>query len=287
MNDYGAAMRRSAQKIREAPGMTISVLVMLKRVISMCLLLVVAAGAMVLAWRLGQRPDPQVTRFLSSPTVAESLARRKSAAKSDETGETKPPLVVQAEAFASYLNPPEPPRRTPPPPRARITRVEVVPVAAPTISPKFRGVGISYHRSKPAESKALVWQPGGGLSWVTPGAELGHLVVRRINRDSVLYQDAAGMHEMAVELDATPTMPARKPHDRRPPEEDGHVATFAKMEVPRLREELPPLVEAEVNEPRMEESPVPADAKPQHRPALAHPTPGRRPRPIRPVAREG
>ncbi len=98
-----------------------------KRAASICLLIVLAVGAMVLAGRLGLRPDPQMTRFLSSPSTLERLAERDRADKANETGEAKSPLVVQAEAFARYLNPPELPRRTPSPSPPRVTQVEAAP----------------------------------------------------------------------------------------------------------------------------------------------------------------
>jgi hypothetical protein len=197
--------------------------------------------------------------------------------------------VVQAEAFALYLNPPEPPKRTPPPARARAARVEVAPVAALSIAPQYRVVGISYHRTKPEESKALVSEAGGGLRWVAQGAKLGPMVVQQINRGSILCQDAAGMHEMAVELDTMPALPAlpvQKPPELRPPGNDRTMAVFAKEETPQAPEEPPP-VEADANEPAVEEPPAPevTEPAPQKEPAPAPSTPGRRPRPARSIAR--
>ena len=288
VHGQGMVMRRYKENLPEAAaGMKTRMIRMLKRALSICLLLVLAAWAMVLAWRLGQRPDPRVVRFLNSPSVVENFARRASASKADETEEAKSPLVAQAEAFAFYLNPPELPRRTPPPARARVMRAEAAPVAAVSVSPKFRVVGISYHRSNPAESKALVWEPGGGLNWVAEGAKLGRMLVRQINRGSILYQDAVEIHEMTIELDATSTMPAQKPQDRLLPEDGSKIAVSIPKEDLRIQEEPTLVMEADANKPRIEGSSVPTDAKPEHEPTPAHPTPGRRPRPMRPVARQG
>lgn len=257
---------------------------LLRRIVSTCLLAVVIAGAMFVARWLGARPDPAMARLINAPSAVESLARRKAADKLDETQVTKSPLVAQAEAFALYLNPPEPVKRTPPPPRVRAVRAEVAPVAMVSVPPKFRLVGISYHRSKPEESKALVWAAGGSVDWVAPGAELGSIVVRQINRGSILYQDAAGMHEMKLEMDA---MPARKPQDRQPPKEDAKIAAIAKRKVPPAPEELPPPDSvADVGQPCVEASPAPEDIEPKEAPAPPRSTPGRRPRPIRPVAKQ-
>jgi hypothetical protein len=258
-----------------------------KRAISVCLLIVVAVGAMVLAGRLGLRPEPQMTRFLSSPSTLERLAERDRADQANETGEAKSPLVVQADAFARYLNPPEPPRRTPPPPKPRATRAEAAPVAAASAPPKLRLAGISYHRSKPAESKALVWDTGGGQRWVAQGAGLGHLTIRQINRGSIVYEDAAGVHELPLELDATPAtpvMPVRKPQEQQSPGGGSEIAVVAreKEEVRPVEAEPPSIVEAGVEELR-----VLTVAGPRKTPVPPVSTSGRRARPVRSVARRG
>jgi hypothetical protein len=146
-----------------------------KRATSICLLIGLAAWGMIFARRLGLRPQPQMTSFLSSPTAMERLVEQGRADKANEKEEAKSPLVVQAEAFAQYLNPPEPPRRTPPLPKTRATRAETAPVATASAPPKLRLAGISYHRSKPAESKALVWEAGGDQHWVAQGADPAEL----------------------------------------------------------------------------------------------------------------
>ncbi len=267
--------------------MRIRAMAMIRRVLSICLLIGLTAGAVVAARGLGSRPDLRMVRLLSLPGAIESRAERGRAGAADEAREAKPPLVVQAEAFALYLNPPEAPKRTPPPARARAARAEMTPVAAAAVAPRFRVVGISYHRSKPEESKALVSESGVGLRWVAQGAKLGPMVVQQINRGSVLCKDAAGVHEVAVELDTMPVMPVQKPSELRPPETNPAMAVFAKEEAPEEQEEPPSAVEADANEPHVDRPPAPEVTEPQPRkePAPAPSTPGRRPRPTRSIAR--
>lgn len=152
-------------------GMTL-----LRRIISICLLVALTAGAVAVARRLGSRPDPRRIAFLRSAGPLEIAARRASAGVEDRAQDAKPPVVAQAEAFALYLRPPEPIKRTPPKPRARPVPVEVPPVAIVSAPVKYRLLGINYHQSKPEESKALVWEAGGGPKWVAPGEQLDSIM---------------------------------------------------------------------------------------------------------------
>jgi len=170
------------------------VILILKTAVSVGLMI----GLMVLAWRLGlgRRPDPEVVRLLNSPSAVERFATQVSTS-AEEKGTGKRLLVVEAEALALILNPPKPPKPTPLPPKPRAARTETALAAAPAVAPKFRLTGISYHRSKPEQSKALVWEASGSSRWVAAGEQFGHLTIRQINGDSIVYEDAAGMHEMA------------------------------------------------------------------------------------------
>jgi len=139
---------------------------MMRKAIAMGMLLTVTAGAVAVARWLGLRPNPRMAQVLEAPGALEQLAGRPEREGSAKAKELKPLLVAQAEAFALCLNPPKPPQRTAPVPRPRPARPEVKPVAAP---PPLRLMGISYHRSNPAESRALVGAPDGGCRWVGVG----------------------------------------------------------------------------------------------------------------------
>ncbi len=260
----------------------------LKKIVSGGLVLAAAVAAAGLSRSLALRPDRQFERLLAGPSALDRLAEGQADGPRTPGEEAKPPLVVQAEALALYLNPPagaEPPKRTPPPPRARAAQPEVRPAA---VTAQFRLVGISYHRSEPAESKALVCEPDGSQRWVLAGAKVGHLTIRQVNPGSIVYQDGGGTHEMTLESEAAPLLPVRRAPQPRPlpmgnPSEAAVVAhgqTFAD-DGPDV-----PVRAAKVENVHAEESPVFANDAPEDEPAPSPPAPGRRARPTRPVARK-
>ena len=107
------------------------------------------------------------------------------------------PLLEQAEAFALYLNPPKPPppvRREASPPAA-----SAPPVPRPSNpTPPFRVLAISYYRSSPEKSLALVWNGNKGGDWIRKGDRLGHFVVERIEKEAIIYRDGDQLRQMAV-----------------------------------------------------------------------------------------
>jgi hypothetical protein len=125
----------------------------LKNVLAYGLVFGMGTAGVIWARVAGLRPDPEAERVLNSPGVIEkALARARENAAA--TGQGKPPLVAAAEAFALYLNPPEPPAAKRPVPRPRAAPPKPPPVVS---TPRFRLLGVSYHRAKPAESRALLW----------------------------------------------------------------------------------------------------------------------------------
>ncbi len=124
-----------------------------------------------------------------------------------QSQKTNNPLVEQAQAYALYLNPPKPkPQKTrmamvaPAPERRPLQAVSKKITAAEStkIKPKFTVVGISYYRSNPDKSMALVSEPGKGVHWVKKDSHLGHFIVERIERGMIVYRDGDLLREMAV-----------------------------------------------------------------------------------------
>jgi hypothetical protein len=107
-------------------------------------------------------------------------------------------IVKQAEAFALYLNPPEPQKK-----RLAVLRnssKQTISAVKPVrLTAKFRLVATSYYRFKPDESMALVSEPGTGYRWIKQGARLGHFVVEKIERGRIIYQNGDWRGEMAVD----------------------------------------------------------------------------------------
>jgi hypothetical protein len=110
------------------------------------------------------------------------------------------PLVRQARALALYLNPPAPVKQIAKRPDLHDEGgTTQTPRAKPASSaPKFELHGISYHRSRPERSMALVWEPAGGRRWVRQGTQFGHIVIEEITGDSIVYRDGRQKRQMAL-----------------------------------------------------------------------------------------
>ena len=113
--------------------------------------------------------------------------------------ETLSPLVEQAKAFSLYLNPPQPPKsRDAPAPKLSLK--QTITTARPAKSkPKFTLVATSYYRSRPEKSMALVSEPGKETRWIKQGANLGHFIVEKVERGTIVYRDGDRLREMAVD----------------------------------------------------------------------------------------
>ena len=129
------------------------------------------------------------------------------------------PLIQQAEAFALYLNPPTPPK--PEPTKKKQVAIQRPNVRPVQLSPKFELHGISYYRSKPEASMALVWEPGSDYRWIKQGAKLGHFVVEQVKGTSIVYRDGQRTHEMAFVPGQTITPLARENNHNSTPEQTG------------------------------------------------------------------
>ncbi len=118
--------------------------------------------------------------------------------RSKDAGPSASPLVEQAAAFALYLNPPQPP----PPAQPVVTAPPVVSLPPtprpPSPTPQFRLLGISYNRSDPDRSLAMVWDVGQEGRWIRKGDRLGHFVVERIEKETLVYRDGDQLRQMAV-----------------------------------------------------------------------------------------
>ena len=152
--------------------------------------------------------NPQTEQILQQPNIVERF--EKICDKQNNPAEESSPLVVQARAFASYLNPPPPSKEeekklfaTEQTPSQNTTKIP----KPPAPSAKFKVLGTSYYPNQPERSMALVWQPGsqdGYERWVKEGSRLGHFVVYKIKRGVVVYRDnQQRTYEMAIERKIT------------------------------------------------------------------------------------
>jgi hypothetical protein len=144
------------------------------------------------------------------------------------------PLVEQAQHFASYLNPPKPKlskiRKVLTPEKRTLKAVnqKITTTESTKLKPKFTLVGISYYRSNPEKSMALVSEPGKGVYWVKKGSNLGHFVVEKIERRKIVYKDGKQLRQMVVDTKATvpikQTTETRLASDQRKLSQPGHAS---------------------------------------------------------------
>lgn len=190
----------------------------------------VAAGATTVLCLLEKPWQNLSDDKVASSSVVSDLVQTQSSRPRDSR-EQVPALVREAQAFARYLNPPAPPKPLrPAASQAKVSVASAGPEVKPvTTSVKFELHGISYHRSKPSRSMALVWDAANGYRWVKQGAQIGHVVIEEIHSSAISYSDGRGVHEMALNnlVEAT-TMVAdtgrsdpvpSKPHRQGPPVE--------------------------------------------------------------------
>jgi len=147
----------------------------------------------VIQWTRG-RPEIELGREHS---IVEEFKQR-GGESSKGSQQVVSPLVKQAKDFASYLDPPEPPK----PVHAHISRPavnrSVMTVKRPKTTPQFTLLATSYYRAMPEESLALVSEPGREARWIKQGDRLGHFILAKIERGMIVYRDGDRLREMAV-----------------------------------------------------------------------------------------
>jgi hypothetical protein len=146
---------------------------------------------------------PQDAAARAGLSVMDRFGQMSSNGLSRGAPEQVSPLVQQAQAFALYLNPPAAGKRDTAHPASPTEQSKSLAKAATQVKPestsaKFELRGISYHRARPEESMALISEPGSGSRWVRQGDQVGHIVVKEINGDSVVCRD--GSRELAMNL---------------------------------------------------------------------------------------
>ena len=134
-------------------------------------------------------------------------SRRLSIYDANSCVQSTPPLIVQAEAFASHLRPPEAQEiPTSEAPAARLN--QPVPLIRPAAaSAKFTLRATSVYPSQPRRSMALISEVGsleGNERWVKEGSHVGHFVIHEIRQGAVVYRDGDQLCEMTVDVAAAP-----------------------------------------------------------------------------------
>ncbi len=157
------------------------------------------------------RPRLPVERLGITSMIDRSKQRTKG--KADPAQPQVSALVQQAQALELLLNPPRASKQSPvsPTPQAPPPVAQAKPASS---SARFELHGISYHRSKPTESMALVCEPGSGRRWVRQGAQIGHIVIEKITSTAIVCRDGERTQEIALASGQVLTMYA-KDHNKK------------------------------------------------------------------------
>jgi hypothetical protein len=146
-------------------------------------------------FHFGAKGNKQFGRIMDEPNAVD---RWKSQHGSDnQSKDTTPPLVKQAEVLARIINPPTPVGAVP----TASTRV-VTPtttIKPPPTSAKFALVGTAYSPVRPTASFAYIRLADNTYQWVQQGEQVAHYVIKEIKGDSITCWDGNRNIEMPVE----------------------------------------------------------------------------------------
>ena len=144
----------------------------------------------------GDEPVSSRERFLNSSVIEKfnKLRGQRSAKGRSQVS----PLVKQAEAFASYINPPKPEKPTKTTPSGNRPPPVVTP-EPPWFSAKFTLIGTTYYASHPELSLALIDEVGKGLHWVRQSGKVGHLIIEQVKDGLVVVRDGQRTLELVPE----------------------------------------------------------------------------------------
>jgi hypothetical protein len=141
----------------------------------------------------GVRSDEGIEKVLSSPGVIEQFKKTRGGLTKGNENRVSP-LVQQAEAFALYLNPPQPQTVKPAPGRKR-------PSTQPdmAVTPKFKVFATCRHEGHPELSQVLIDEPGKGRHWVRQSSMVGHLRIEQVKDGLVVVKSSEKTFELMVE----------------------------------------------------------------------------------------
>jgi hypothetical protein len=153
----------------------------------------------------GVHKDENIEKYLNSPDViAQFKTAKGSLAKTNDNQIS--PLVQQAQAFSSILNPPKPKETA----RNRSAGRSKPNVSAePNVKPKFTVKGTSYFESNPELSMVLIDEPGKGTHWVKQSTMVGHLLIEDVKDGIVVVKSSEETYELKIEEKLTTNTSSR------------------------------------------------------------------------------
>jgi hypothetical protein len=138
----------------------------------------------------GARGDEQTEQFIDIRAKFEKVRGQRSARGRSQVS----PLVVQAQKFAAYIDPPKPPKLPITTPGTRPPLIVAPP--PPRVSTKFTLIGTSYYASHPELSLALIDEPGKGMYWVRQSGKVGHLIIEQVKDGLIVVRDGERTSEL-------------------------------------------------------------------------------------------
>ncbi|MBN1359295.1 MAG: hypothetical protein JW993_01830 [Sedimentisphaerales bacterium] len=169
--------------------------------------MLIAGGVARLCVNQWHRDGSEPDRLAEHLAIVEVFRLRYGGQRTEDSAQTASPLVVQAEAFAVYLNPPvvaaEEESGSPVVPLTSHGLQASAPAVRPaSVSADFRVVAVSCCPERPERSMALLCAASdseGEAKWVKEGAGIGHFVVHEIKQGAVVLRNGEQQCELAVE----------------------------------------------------------------------------------------
>jgi hypothetical protein len=157
----------------------------------------------------GVRSDGRIDEFLKLPSAKEKF--ESAADTKTKTAESREsPLVTQAEAFASYLNPIKPAAR-------KVSKGAKTPNISSkvNVTPKFPVYATIVYPENPNLSQALIDEPGRGRHWVRQSSMVGHLLIEQVQDGLVVVKSGEETYNVEVS-DKAETVSPGKPSPAAP-----------------------------------------------------------------------
>jgi len=151
----------------------------------------------------GVRKDDRVDKFLELPSAKEKFENAADN-KTKKSDSQESPLVMQAEAFALYLNPVTPPAKK------VIKTGKTTSIASKVnVTPKFPVFATIYYPENPQLSQALIDEPGRGRHWVQQSSMVGHLLIEQIKDGLVVVKSSEETFELEIQKEPQPRITGR------------------------------------------------------------------------------
>jgi len=159
--------------------------------ITSILAVLLACGLLAVPLIFQKHSNPKAEELLKTESAVEKFSKTQNIMADKKDTQTSP-LVKQAQAFATFLNPPKPE----PSPEEQQAELEIRPQV---VTSKFTLIGTSLNAARPEMSMALIDEPGKGTYWVKQAAQVGHLTIEQIKSGLVVINDNGRTSEIVAE----------------------------------------------------------------------------------------